>query len=324
MTQLTYRSIEELFPDLDAWSCGKVDANQRMFASLNNYHHLTTLEIVSGFQSAAIPLHQYLGNAPNLVHLRAPDVLIDIEDLQPHLVAEKTTLGALWTCNRLETLHITIEDRFIDNNPTRQQLFSRAMFAYLAKVCPKLVDVSISYATLTLEMESGFCLLSKLENLRSLQLKMARPERVTEQDLWWTAASSAAQRKRWSFPTQKLKVSALLAKMRMSKEAKSPIPYLFGGCSTEEEAQKRGKACGQDFFDIDRVIREYHLSTTVDLLESMLKANENDGAQCWPNLQIWSLIKSKNHPTPVKVDLIEKLRPGVRCQRSIYCDLAEY
>lgn len=323
MTQFTYKNIEEFFPDLEAWSCSKVDADQRMFATLNNYHHLTTLEIVSGFQSAAIPLHQYLGKAPNLVHLRAPDVFIDIEDLQLHLVAEQTTIGALWACNRLETLHISIQDRFVDNNSTRQQLFSRAMFAYLADVCPKLIDVYITYATLTLEMESGFCLLSKLKNLRSLQLKIARPERVTEQDLWWTSASSTAQHKRWSLSMQKPKVGALLAKMRVSKEARSPIPYLFGGCSTEEEAQKRGKACGQVFFDIDRVIREYHLSTTVDLLESMLKSKENDGAHCWPNLQIWSLIKSKQKPTPVQVDLIDKLRPGIRCQRSIYCDLTE-
>ncbi|KAF9312763.1 hypothetical protein BG003_005951 [Podila horticola] len=325
MPQATFREIEDSFQDLDAWSCNKVDANGGMFAFLkNNYYHLTTLEINSGYQSAGIPLHVYLGEAPNLVHLRAPEVFIDIEDLQVHLTAQQTTQGALWACSRLETLHISIQDRFVDNNPTCQQSLSRALFAYLATVCPKLVDVFISYSTLTFEMESGFCQLSKLENLRSLRLKTARPERVTEQDLWWTSACSLTRRKRWSLPIQKFKVGVMLAKMRGSKEAKAPIPFVFSGSSSEEEVLEKGLCFTQIHIDIDRVIRECHLSSTVDLLESMLKAKEKgSGVQCWPKLEIWSLIKSGQFPVPVQVDLIEKLRPGVRCERSIYCDLAE-
>ncbi|KAG0091089.1 hypothetical protein BGZ92_001503 [Podila epicladia] len=324
MPRLTYREIEDLFPDLNAWSCSKADANRRMFAFLrNNYHHLTTLEIISEYQLAAIPLHEYLGEAPNLVHLRAPEVFINIEDFQVHLTAQQTTRGALWACSRLETLHFSIQDHF-DNNSTCQHSFSRALFTYLATVCPKLVDVYISYSRLTFEMESGFCQLSKLKNLRSLQFKIARPERVTEHDLWWTSASSLSRRKRWSLPMEKLKVEAILAKMRMSKEAKAPIPFAFGGLYSEEEVLEKGLYFTQELVDIDTVIRECHLSSTVDLLESMLKAKENGSdVQCWPDLEIWSLIKSGQFPAPFKVDLIEKLRPGVRCKRSIYCDLAE-
>ncbi|KAG0355412.1 hypothetical protein BG005_005626 [Podila minutissima] len=324
MSRLTLRDIEDLFPDLNAWSCSKADANRPMFAFLKNtYHHLTTLEIISEYQLAAIPLHEYLGEAPNLVHLRAPEVFINIEDLQVHLTAQQTTRGALWACSRLETLHISIQDRF-DKNSTRQHSFSRALFTYLAAVCPKLVDVYISYSTLTFEMESGFCQLSKLKNLRSLQLKTARPERVTELDLWWTSASSLSRRKLWSSPMEKLKVEATLAKMRMSKEAKAPIPFVFGGFSSEEEVLEKGLCFDQSHIDIDNVVRECHLSSTVDLLDSMLKAKENGSdIQCWPDLEIWSLIKSGQFPAPVQVDLIEKLRPGIRFKRSIYCDLAE-
>ncbi|KAF9300197.1 hypothetical protein BGZ74_008195 [Mortierella antarctica] len=324
MSRLTLRDIEDLFPDLNAWSCSKADANRPMFAFLKNtYHHLTTLEITSEYQLAAIPLHEYLGEAPNLVHLRAPEVFINIEDLQVHLTAQQTTRGALWACSRLETLHISIQDGF-DKNSTRQHSFSRALFTYLATVCPKLVDVYISYSTLTFEMESGFCQLSKLKNLRSLQLKTARPQRVTELDLWWTSASSLSRRKLWSSPMEKLKVEATLAKMRMSKEAKAPIPFVFGGFSSEEEVLEKGLCFDQSHIDIDNVVQECHLSSTVDLLDSMLMAKENGSdVQCWPDLEIWSLIKSGQFPAPVQVDLIEKLRPGIRFKRSIYCDLAE-
>ncbi|KAF9332334.1 hypothetical protein BG006_004794 [Podila minutissima] len=325
MPRLTYRDIEDLFPDLTSWSCSKADANRQMFAFLKNtYYHLTTLEINSEYQLVAIPLHEYLGEASNLVHLRAPEVFINIEDLQVHLTAQQTTRGALWACSRLETLHISIQDRFDKKNSTRQHSFSRALFTYLATVCPKLVDVYVSYSTLTFEMESGFCQLSKLKNLRSLQLKTARPERVTELDLWWTSASSLSRRKLWSSPMEMLKVEATLAKMRMSNEAKAPIAFVFGGFFSEEEVLEKGLCSDQSHIDIDNVVRECHLLSTVDLLDSMLKAKENGSdVQCWPDLEIWSLIKSGQFPAPVQVDLIEKLRPGIRCKRSIYCDLAE-
>ncbi|KAF9160965.1 hypothetical protein BGX20_002320 [Mortierella sp. AD010] len=73
----------------------------------------------------------------------------------------------IWSCRGLRTLHLTLRSRDLD---TGNADGARIIFGYIAKVCPQLQDLFINCQQLDLSLGGGFCLLSKLHNLRTLRI----------------------------------------------------------------------------------------------------------------------------------------------------------
>ncbi|KAF9388053.1 hypothetical protein CPB97_001700 [Podila verticillata] len=140
------------------------------------------------------------------------------------------------------------------------------MVAYAAALFPKLVDVSITCLNLNLEVGSGFCFLSKPENLKWLQVRIGSADHVLEQNLWWV--SSPNMLKNWS----QQHVAWKLFKMQASKEAKLPAPHIYDDVPTIEDV--RGYLLDPKNVTTDRLVESYHLSSALDLLESFMCADE--------------------------------------------------
>ncbi|KAG0297212.1 hypothetical protein BGZ96_007270 [Linnemannia gamsii] len=176
---------------------------------------ITTLEIITegawcqGFNSKDAEssktglnlIHQYLCESPHLVHLKIIRAAILFEDFDLYNRARyddldlggdrmwgdqdmaRTMLGKrkIWACRHLETLQVQIHA-----HSTRLvwPVHSRIIFGYIATVCPKLQELSISVPRhcsynwsadvyqpqLFLQLDGGLCFLSKLDHLRKLKV----------------------------------------------------------------------------------------------------------------------------------------------------------
>ncbi|KAG0289639.1 hypothetical protein BGZ96_006833, partial [Linnemannia gamsii] len=162
---------------------------------------ITTLHILG----ACPDLHNYLCASPHLLHLMAPKSAILVEHLDIHFrstqgyptlplpplpstaITATTTVASgsynqlpkIWACRRLKTLHIAVF------SPLPTAPFSRLVFGYISRVCPKLQDLEIhgpeyldqfnevwttedAHGRICVRLGSGLCLLSRLKDLERL------------------------------------------------------------------------------------------------------------------------------------------------------------
>ncbi|KAG0012934.1 hypothetical protein BGZ80_011410 [Entomortierella chlamydospora] len=182
-----------LFPKVTHWSFLWRDVNQQILRSLRSFEiMLTTLEIVgvAMYDSGFAPhLHRFMCENRQLMHLIAPDVGIDtlwfdlegILDTSGSLHSKyngrwhsslvgKTIVPfhrKIWSCRSLRTLHLTFSFGGRGCNTAES---ARIMFGYIAKVCPQLQDLSINCNMIDLSLDGGFCLLSKIHDLRRVKI----------------------------------------------------------------------------------------------------------------------------------------------------------
>ncbi|KAF9170865.1 hypothetical protein BGX21_008319 [Mortierella sp. AD011] len=132
-------------------------------------------------------LHTFLCQAPNLLHLKAEGVNVELNLLDPftpssvnatyivnNVFLDGSSLEGyrrthpIWACHNLRTLHLRFDKRSRNDDKTDEN--SRKLFGYISRVCPRLEDLVIRRAELTLRAMSGFCLLSNLTRLKRLKI----------------------------------------------------------------------------------------------------------------------------------------------------------
>ncbi|KAG0024090.1 hypothetical protein BGZ80_006099 [Entomortierella chlamydospora] len=132
-------------------------------------------------------LHTFLCQAPNLLHLKAEGVNVELNLLDPftpssvnapyivnNVFLDGTSLEGyrrthpIWACRNLRTLHLRFDKRAQNDDKTDEN--SRKLFGYISRVCPRLEDLLIHRTELTLRAMSGFCLLSNLARLKRLKI----------------------------------------------------------------------------------------------------------------------------------------------------------
>ncbi|KAG0285158.1 hypothetical protein BGZ96_010531 [Linnemannia gamsii] len=187
----------------------------------NHHQRLTFLELkrtprnngrdrVPDVQCAGA-LHQFLCNAPCLQHLLAPNVVLEIENLDINKILQQERLSQnnkkpqqrsaqdsappIWACRRIRTLHVTFDhDQGIvyqgagaasGKGKDVSTLDSLIIFGYLSRCCPDLRDLQMRRWSTTVSMEAGFCLLSRLERLEKMILTGRHFDGFTKQDLGW-------------------------------------------------------------------------------------------------------------------------------------------
>ncbi|KAG0359047.1 hypothetical protein BC939DRAFT_89703 [Gamsiella multidivaricata] len=194
---------------------GALGALLRSDDPLVRAHHnrLTRLELtktprlnsrdgISAIQSGGV-LHQFLCQAPLLQHLIATNVVIEIEKLDVNRVLEKERLcgapkdtgqnrrqerQAIWACRGLKTLHTTFDndwDIAYKSGWAHLEVNSLIVFGYLSKCCPRLRDVHIRRWSSNMSYNSGFCFLSRLQDLERLVLTAKTLSNLESKELAW-------------------------------------------------------------------------------------------------------------------------------------------
>ncbi|KAF9361820.1 hypothetical protein BGX34_006867 [Mortierella sp. NVP85] len=209
------RSKMYRFPRVREWSFLSRDVSTSIFKVFRtcSYQNLTSLEFVdSGYTSGEVfgyALHKFMCKTPQLVHLKAPFVdfsvrWLDIEGVVApfgytycryknfmrsggarYMCLDSPTDVApihrkIWACRNLQTLHIQF--RFGEDVSVES---SRVIFGYLSRVCPQLQDLQIGRRHFRMDFEGGFCLLSRLHDLRRLRLVMDLRESVDAFNAEW-------------------------------------------------------------------------------------------------------------------------------------------
>ncbi|KAF9137712.1 hypothetical protein BGX30_009969 [Mortierella sp. GBA39] len=210
----------------------------------NHHQRLTSLELkrtprnngrdrVPDVQCAGA-LHQFLCNAPCLQHLLAPNVVLEIENLDINNILQQERLcqsnikskpkntqetpPPLWACRRLRTLHVTFDhDQGIvyqgvaaasGKGKDVSTLDSLIIFGYLSRCCPDLRDLQMRRWSTTVSMEAGFCLLSRLGRLEKLGLTGRHFDGFTKRDLGWILKESQGSTTKWLPSLSMLSVAA--------------------------------------------------------------------------------------------------------------------
>ncbi|KAF9979617.1 hypothetical protein BGZ65_006269, partial [Modicella reniformis] len=115
-------------------------------------------------------LHTFLCSSPHLKHLKAPNIKFDDRLLNLRQQSDATVIQRVWACRGLLSLNISFgSGPEITTNSVRDA--SRVIYGYLSQVCPRLERLTISRDRIACSLDSGLCLLSALDDLRSLEIR---------------------------------------------------------------------------------------------------------------------------------------------------------
>ncbi|KAF9902089.1 hypothetical protein EC991_005295 [Linnemannia zychae] len=161
-----------------------------------------TIEGVSdNITELSASLHEYLCTAAarHLKQLDAPHVLLDdrllnlkvtIPPTTPSLAAATitpptsvTTPDKIWACRDLISLYISFDTQ--EDAARNLAESSRIIFGYLSQVCPRLQHLKISRDAIDCSLDGGLCLLSELEDLRTLEIKTTTLATLNLWDFGW-------------------------------------------------------------------------------------------------------------------------------------------
>ncbi|KAF9356555.1 hypothetical protein BGX26_005124 [Mortierella sp. AD094] len=206
--------------NIESWGLGveeMLNSTSSLLKHFNAEGFLTSLELIGDthilatrdYSDAFMPfgpsaivgdlLHAFLCQAPNLLHLKAEGVNVELNLLHPFspssvnarhirnnvfLEGNSRRIHPIWACRNLKTLHLRFDMRARNDNKTDEN--SRKLFGYISRVCPRLEDLLIHREELTLGARSGFCLLSNLDRLKRLKLITAHEAgKLSDDDVDW-------------------------------------------------------------------------------------------------------------------------------------------
>ncbi|KAF9201623.1 hypothetical protein BGZ49_008147 [Haplosporangium sp. Z 27] len=282
------------------------------------YHNcLTTLEIVGMGDTWSFPsesLHEFLCSSPQLLHLKAPNtvyyleyfIMTDIDDFNKHpqpyqsennvpsdnALERDPDQGAkirVWACQNLQTLHLEFCGRYGDDFlPMR----SRIMFAYIAKVCPKIQDLQIRRCFLDLSLEGGWCFLSQLKELSRLRIETGVLRYITENDLAWIGNPDTVS----TWQRAKYQLIARQLRKKHSAERSNSGAYV--------SPVRRS--------DTDLIVDELRSSSGLDRVADILQTKSGSNIKvCWPGLEFLELTYSNQRDCIPIAAYIRSIRPDL-------------
>ncbi|KAG0236612.1 hypothetical protein B0O80DRAFT_500495 [Mortierella sp. GBAus27b] len=300
-------AMQIVFPRLSRWS---ISADALVFqpdrlgdllgSTLEGFMaQLTTLELLpmQETESAVIPKLLYL--APNLLHLKAKGVFMETSDIGHS--NNSPTQQRLWACRQLRTFHIGIKASMYAAATDRGPCQSRLFFAYLVKCCPRLQDIFIHSSDLNLTLEGGLCLLSKLTELRCLDIH-GMGSLNQDRDFDWMSTlnprgQSIRERMRRRGITESLKVS------KQDKRAALEQQQLFNTSSKNSVNPAEN--------ELRKAIWEASALTNMPNLLRRIWTLQTRGIYCWPHLE-------SHHISTENISFWEPaLRPALLYQQKV-------
>lgn len=197
-----YEKIIMVAPRSQEWVLRPFDLTPALNHCLRQLPNVVThLELIAPFTSFSFgdELHQYLCASPHLLHLKAPHAVALIERMDIHgrwtsTASAEVYPPGIWACRNLRTLHIRCHSLEPEATEGRKG-WSRVLFGYISRILPQLEDLMIldfkaSRPTISLELQSGFCLLARLSQLAYLRIGEVERKMVFKAaDLRWLIPS---------------------------------------------------------------------------------------------------------------------------------------
>ncbi|KAG0286237.1 hypothetical protein BGZ96_009616 [Linnemannia gamsii] len=284
-------------------------------------NRVTALEILGPCDT----LHDILCYSPQILHVKAPWVNLQTYHLDLHLCwdhgdgrmidfgcSTMSDAPKIWACRGLQTLHIGA--RFYDHHAPGFNDFSLYVFGYIARVCPMLQDLALfgpeskvtsngylsTGDTFRLDLAGGFCLLTHLKHLRYLRIgELYVDPFVRPIDVEWMLPSGRSTAKkqeraeiltRWS--------TCVMQDRELQKQDKQPRePQLFGS-SLEIPGLEP---------ELRHSLR--YLGHRLDVIETLAALDEQDGFNCWPELDRISIYGSNSFGQPLEKEVERLLAP---------------
>ncbi|KAF9165757.1 hypothetical protein BGX20_000472, partial [Mortierella sp. AD010] len=340
LSRVIFERIFSALPNLKTWSSGINGIGPFMFSCLQEHiRNLTTLEIFdpngTGLANG-MGIHQFLCTAPNLLHLRADgvrfmeeeiSVLADLQILKrTGSDPENENVKKIWACRNLRTLRLEFGGYFHKSGVLAT---SRALFAYIVNVCPKLTELYIHHTHLALSRNGGFCLLSGLEELERLEILSYhnhRDAKFPERDMEWFRSDGKIA------PATPLKLNeGVLQGIPMTKFQK----VMRGGRMTDGENPDRvdrqhrsptsltkwpiGRAARSPD---SRLISDIKKASSLENVTKVLEKLCQSDTPCWPLLESLKITAKINTPPPIVLQmtqlktLISELRPELEPEES--------
>ncbi|KAF9106376.1 hypothetical protein BGX29_009669 [Mortierella sp. GBA35] len=244
-------------------------------------------------------LHAYLCSSPHLLHLRAPNTPLYLQQLDLHhrwndrhstlsASAAKLSPPGIWACRRLKTLEFHL-CAYTDSSATEQShqapLRSRILFGYISRVCPDLRHLFIDTAAhtgskkpaehaLSFLLKGGFCLLTQLTHLESLTVGAENRDIVCRTvDLAWMTPAGYGIRRRRERRTELQSWEDQLAAEQREETLKSRMK--------KKEAPGIAAATATGGNDLREALKDLgRLKEVKDLLVEM----DGRECRCWPVL----------------------------------------
>lgn len=268
--------------------------------------HITTLELVYKSSSkgpAQSVLHQYLCQAPHLLHLRAPNIILPVAVLDingllttpPTEPAATPTPGTdtapspsgaavVWACRRLTSLQVTFS--WGSRELSSVLVESRVIFGYISRVCPELKELAIfrpessvddvgEARSSWLDLKGGFCLFSRLAHLERLQIGSGLKEIGCERiDLDWMVRSGYVGARRYA---RVLEISSWQDELLQERELMDV-----------EESMAGGRKCREDGLELRCLGRLQDVMARLEELDAVDVLGA-EGSRCWPLLSRLSI-----------------------------------
>ncbi|KAG0041242.1 hypothetical protein BGZ83_002115, partial [Gryganskiella cystojenkinii] len=120
-------------------------------------------------------IHRFLCSAPCLLSFKAGQISLSLDVFWGGRVDHLTRpiLGdtsSTWACRGLKLLYLRVDDNGCLDSDDSSNRATRRIFAYLSRVCPRLEQLSIDLVFQLYSLESGLCLLTRMEQLRRLSI----------------------------------------------------------------------------------------------------------------------------------------------------------
>ncbi|KAG0045711.1 hypothetical protein BGZ83_009039 [Gryganskiella cystojenkinii] len=187
-----------MFPRVRSWSIDSKsitpsDITWNGIVATSARNTLTGLKIMGdGFQDQNLEraaerarlLHRFLCDSPQLIHLEVSALTLPTSTLWGYENKEPEA----WACRWLQTLTLSIGGQSSLYSSEKKQLSikpavgptddsvsatatSRQVFGYLSRVCPRLSELTLKVDCKLFSLESGLCILTRLECLERLDIR---------------------------------------------------------------------------------------------------------------------------------------------------------
>ncbi|KAF9981134.1 hypothetical protein BGZ75_007604 [Mortierella antarctica] len=236
-------------------------------------------------------LQVYLCQAPLLLHLRAQRVPLCTTNfvLKPRTTFQTDALGVhetvhegslqfdkpVWACRNLRTLHLHIDASRSSPAEMDDMAEHRVLFGYLSRVCPRLEEISLYRVRFKPLIQTGLCLLWRLQRLRRFKVIYTcdwriemQPTLAVESDLEWMALGMVDMRgvlPGQRSPLDKAMVPPKAARQSLGGKA---VRWILG-----RTAAGTGEHEGPGIMGVSKVEREKRVQATVDHVHRICRMN---------------------------------------------------
>ncbi|KAG9073295.1 hypothetical protein KI688_001087 [Linnemannia hyalina] len=213
-------SILNTFPHMEECNLTDQKIDAGLLKSLKAVtNRITTLNIVPVYLTTSftggIPLREILCTFQHLVHLRAPNAIYYIEDMdlndvqgqlleindRKHGTNRYSTRSTqpirkddpdiarqyIWACRGLKTLHMAVGYRRSDSNSTETSLI---IFGFLSRMCPLLQELHLKRWVMNLKFAGGLSLLTRLQDLERVRIQIDRYYRADKECFSWLKSAA--------------------------------------------------------------------------------------------------------------------------------------